>query len=101
MGINLKSNLKRNVLLFGETTFNPSIFSTLKKTLKMQKCIRKEMNLFHFLPTFMLLFGHAKLHKKRRLSPAKLHWSALFKQKIACKIHGGKVGSLELCIEGI
>ena len=33
--------------------------------------------------------------------PAKLHWSALFKQKIACKIHGGKVGSLELCIEGI
>ena len=33
--------------------------------------------------------------------PAKLHWSALFKQNIACKIHFGKVGSLELCIEGI
>ena len=66
--INLKSNLKRNIFLLGETNFNPSIFSTLKKTLKMQKMYKKRNEFIYFLPTFMLLFGHAKLHKKRRLS---------------------------------
>ena len=46
------------------------IFKTKYSTLQTKnvKGIKREMNLFNFLPSFMLLFGHAKLHKKRRLS---------------------------------
>ena len=65
--INLKSNLKRNVLLFGETTFNPSIFSTLKKTLKMQKMYKKRNEFISFFTDFYATIWARKVTQEEKI----------------------------------